>query len=438
MKSTKIATPILTVIATIGSAAFGAILDRILDMVLNTNKSVTIPICWWSIGAICVIITSLIMIVAKIIKMKQEYQKQKEQQSNELEKQKLELEQQKIKLEQKKAKINNLDIGDPSAKGNSYLLMALSQNIYAPLKYEMLRVAAEKYNNVLAGVILGSVYESGLQSNGKTLIEKDYNQAYNLYKKVNDYDPYGITDWTIGWLYENDLISDSKILCEEKRLKKALEYYNLSLKKRYPKAFNSIGKFNLYGLAGLSKDRPEAIANFKDASKLGDAYAAINCGHSEMKRYYEKGDTSCLDTAEHYFRTAEIFNSPEALLHLGIVSEERAKINNNSEKFLDDAKTYYVKASAYTGKYSATGFYKLGCLIRDNDKFKDDKEIIVALGKSQHTDLAVECFIRAYSMFEDFEQSQKLNGKYIDYFNDLKNSFCNAKNDFDYTDKTTA
>lgn len=170
-------------------------------------------------------------------------------------------------------------------KGTLYLLMALSQDTYEPLKIQLLNKAATEYNNILAAIILAGLYKSGLRNNENVILDKNHDAALDLYEKVNDYDTFGITDWLIGFSFENNQTSKSKEMTEDLRKKTAMQYYLRSAEKKFPKAENSIGKFYHYGWVTGQENETEAIGHFQKAAVSGDVYALMNCGHSEMKRY---------------------------------------------------------------------------------------------------------------------------------------------------------
>lgn len=83
--------------------------------------------------------------------------------------------------------------------GNLLFLLALSQDNYEPLKIQLLKKAAFEHKNVFAAVILAGIYKSGLIHNNITIVDKNHDAALELYEAVNSVDPYGITDWLIGY-----------------------------------------------------------------------------------------------------------------------------------------------------------------------------------------------------------------------------------------------
>ena len=83
----------------------------------------------------------------------------------------------------------NLELGDLRSEGNRYFLMALTQDLYKPLKIELLKHAAE-HNNVLAALFLGNIYSSGLSIKGKLVVEKDCDKAFKAYNSIRNFDKY--------------------------------------------------------------------------------------------------------------------------------------------------------------------------------------------------------------------------------------------------------
>ena len=395
-----------------------------LEEIFGTEYKCNIPLGHLIAGCI-VALFIIVTLYSKINENKSEAEKQ----INELE--------EKVALSEKTvAMSNNLDIGSPKAKGNSYLLMALSQNNYEPLKIEMLKKSAEDYHNVLAALILGSMYESGVECDGKTVLKKDRNKAYALYEKVNGYDDYGVTDWLLGFAYEKNRISAGKELpSDSERRAIAYKYYEASLNKGYPKAYNSLGKFYQYGWIDGTPDKVKATGNFAQAAELDDVYATLNCGHLQMKDYLSatKAEGTLLK-AEAYFKKASEFNNAEAWLFLGIVSEEKIELYKNDKdkdkyKYINDAVKYYKKSFEKTGsQYSAAGLYRLGLLINNYPQLKTNQSLAEALNADNASDLEIKCFSKAYIAFEKLIlEGNTLSGQYASCYNELSKSFKEIK-----------
>lgn len=302
--------------------------------------------------------------------------------------------------------------------------MSLRQPLFEPLKLSLLKKATED-NHVLSALILSNLYNSGIEYKNECVLKRDVEESAKIYLRIEPYDKYGVSDWMLGWYYENNSIDDAKLMTEEKRLEIAKDYYSKSAEKGYPKAFNSIGKFLYYGMGGLKIDHAEAIRNYKIAADKGDVYGIMNCGLASIKRYYQnKTDEASLEEAERYFSTAAMYNNSEGLLQLGIIYEiKMSKDANNLER----AKRYYIKAiSNVENQYSATAYYKLGKLINRNNSLSNDKEISDALGERQYDDLAIECIARAYRIYQTIKQNEdRLDYEYSKDFDELMKVFKN-------------
>lgn len=336
-------------------------------------------------------------------------------------------------LENENAKIANMNTLS-NDNGTLYLLMALSQDTYEPLKIKLLKKSATEYKNTLAAIILAGLYKSGLKNNENTILNKNLDAALELYEKVNDCDTFGITDWLIGFSYENNQTSKSKSMTEELRRKTAMQYYKKSAEKNFPKAENSIGKFYHYGWVTGQGNETEAIGHFQKAADAGDVYALMNCGHSEIKRYYNSKEIGSLYNAQKYYLKASDYDNSEAWLWMGIVSEERAKFENDREnELLIMARDYYIKSFLRTeNKFSATGLYRLGCLIQNHPKFEKDSCIVDALKAEDSDDLMIKCFSTAYSLFHTlYEQNRIQPDRYMKYYDSLKKSFRGIEGSFE-------
>ena len=315
----------------------------------------------------------------------------------------------------------NIEINE----GDRLFLMALSQDLNEPLKIGLLEKAAVEHNNILSALVLANLYNSGVEYGGKQLVLKNCEKAAEIYIKMSKYDPFGVCWWELGWFYENQLINDSKSLTNSERLKTAREYYEKSAEKGYAKAYNSLGKFTYYGYGGLDKSFTKAMEYYTKAANLGDIYAIMNCGLISMDRYYDDPSRiECLKEAEKYFIKAALFNNTEGLLQLGTIYEIRMIEDVN---YLNKSKEYYVKAIlTVENQSSATAYYKLGKLINNNPDLKKDDKISVALGYRRYQDLAIECFTRAYEIFQTLDLNHgRLDEKYREYYAELVNIFKN-------------
>ncbi len=283
--------------------------------------------------------------------------------------------------------------------------MAISQPMCKPLQIELLKQAVNN-RNVYAALLLGSIYQVGAKENGKVVIEKDLDKAIAVYRFIQDYDATGVSDWLIGWFYEKALFTEAQGLDENERLNIAKEYYLKSECKKYPKALNSLGKFCYYGWGGYRKDRLEALKFYKDAADGGDVFGCMNCGHTEMKFYYETGDREHLYNARKYFEMAAQYNNAEGWAQLGVTYEECDEFSI--------AKDCYIKCTMFgVNPYSATGYYRLGCLINNLKISNKDADVQKAVGCSNDANFSVECFKMAYEMYqESIRDGQSIFGLY--------------------------
>lgn len=184
------------------------------------------------------------------------------------------------KLEKRLSKDGDNVLSD-NEDGNNLLFMALTQDLAEPLRISLLEKSANKYNNILSALILGNIYEYGVEKDGIVLLNGDKEKAFEIYKSIEKFDDYGVSHWMIGWYYQNSFVAEAKKLGENKRLAKAREYFEISKKKGFPKAMNSLGNFIIYEHAGfnIKKDSGDMIAYYKAASEKGDNYATLNYGH---------------------------------------------------------------------------------------------------------------------------------------------------------------
>lgn len=310
-------------------------------------------------------------------------------------------------------------------EGDRLFLMALSQNLNEPLKIGLLEKAVIEHNNILSALVLANLHYSGIEHNGKQLLSQNREKAAEIYVRMKEFDPYGVCYWELGWLYENQLINAAKLLSRFECLSKAHEYYEKSAEKGYAKAYNSLGKFAFYGYGGATKSFTSAMEYYIKAASLGDIYAIMNCGHINMKRYYDNPNRKeSLEEAEKYFIKAALYNNSEGFLQLGIIHEIKM---TDDKKHLSKAKEYYIKAFiAVENQYGATAYYKLGKLINNNVDLIKDNDIIIALGDRRYQDLSIECFTRSYEIFQTLELNHgRLYGMYRECYMELIEIFKN-------------
>lgn len=386
------------------------IITLILTCVFNISHIVNVKI-GYIIGAFAVFLTFLFFLILNIIDKTKKINKKDET------------------IKELNLKISNLsDIKNKTGRdiGDRRFIMSLSQYISEPLKISLLEKAVNENNNVLAALVLANFYSSGIEHDKKYILQKNSEKAFEIYEFIKEYDDYGVSAWELGYAYENKQIESSIILSDSDRLQKAREYFEESAAKGYAKAYNSLGKFYYYGKGGLQKSFTDAMKNYSKAAELGDVYGIMNCGHISMKRYYETKENDCLEEAERYFNEAASYNNSEGLLHLGIIYE--IKSHNDSKNILR-AKEYYTKAVlSVKNQYSATAYYKLGKLLNNHPCLKNDSDVIDALKPIKYSDLSIECFTRAYQIFQNLDTSkERLDGQYSQCFNELIESFLAIK-----------
>lgn len=332
---------------------------------------------------------------------------------------------QKLRSENKKLstqlkEYNDIGIDNSQTKNNRLFLISLTQDLYEPLKIKLLECAA-KNNHVLSALYLGNIYSSGISEGKDIYIKKDSDKAFEIYKSIQQSDQYGVSDWMMGRLYEQNLITAAQGLSKNERLQKAESFYKSSAQKGFLKAENSLGKFYYYGW-GRSKDIVKASTCFLRASEGYDVYGTINCGHLEMKQYRRNGDPHHLESAKNYFEKAAEFDNNEAYVQLGMVYEEY----ENYEK----AKKCFLKALIGAKKqFNATSYYKLGCLINEHHIPENDSDIISLFKNQEVTDIAIECFKKSYELFQYcIINNIDVSGYYKQCYNQLVSSFKTLSN----------
>lgn len=141
-----------------------------------------------------------------------------------------------------------------------------------------------------------------------------------------------------------------------------------------------------------------------------------------------------LYNAQKYYLKASDYDNSEAWLWMGIVSEEQAKYEQDKEKeLLMMARDYYIKSFLRTeNKFSATGLYRLGCLIQNHSIFENDSTIVDALKAVDSDDLAIKCFSTAYTLFHTlYEENRIQPDRYMKYYDSLKKSFRGIEGGFE-------
>lgn len=326
-----------------------------------------------------------------------------------------------------KSKITNISTfgKEPNDdKGTRLMLMALCQKNTEPLKYKLLNESIYEYNNLMAAILLANAYKTGVKNNDHIIISPDVEKAYNIYVYIESFDILGISDWELGWIFENDIIELSHKMSESERKETACEYYKKSASKGFAKAYNSLGKFYYKGWGGLDYNYHEAEKNYSKAADLNDVYAIMNYGLLSMRRYYDHNQEKDLLEAEKYFKKAIQYDNSEGYLQLGIINEIRIE---QDTKYRQDAVYNYLKSiNTVENQYSATAYFKLGKLINKYVDLTKDKDIISTFDTINPENLSIECFKRSYDIFHRIEEENgRLDGDYIGYYDELKDHFYN-------------
>ena len=388
------------------------VIARIMTPLLNNTTAISI-----SLGHIVAFTIIMISIVVFFFMLFLDYKENCKNKADEQDKLIKELEKHIEEQEKIIAKNNTSE-----TNGDMLFLMSLSQNLYVPLKITLLKQAVNQHNNLMAALLLANLYSSGIEHEGRCVLKHDPEEAARIYESMCKYDAYGVCEWQLGWYYEKAIINAAKTLEEEERLKRAKTYYELSAAKGYAKAFNSLGNFTHYGWGGMSKNFPNAIGYYKQAANMGDIYGVMNCGLTCLTQYYkDNSQTDLLNQAQAYFETAAQYGDIEGILQLGMIYEIKS---TNDSCCLNIAKQHYLEAlKNVDNQYSATAYFKLGKMINRHDALQSDEEIITALGESRYKDKALECFTRAYEMYQKLdspvESGERLFGQYRECFNEL-------------------
>ena len=334
---------------------------------------------------------------------------------------------QSLESEFEKTKANTLGVETNNDEGTRLLLMALTQSSTEPLKYKYLEASAINNHNIFAALLLADVYKTGIKKKNHYIITPDRNKAFDIYRKVKDYDQLGIINWELGWIYEKNRVDSIKKMRDSDRKTIACKYYNESAKKGFVKAYNSLGKFFYYGLGGLEKDPHKAESYYQMAAQLGDVYAIMNCGLISMSTYNNKKDKDINDLkiAKAYFEKAVEYDNSEGYLQLGIVYENLKGIEPG---YLSKAKENYIKAiKSVENVFCASAYYRLGKLINKAPELKKDKEIIELLMIDEDASLSAECFRRSYDIFRQVEKAYGIDRIYKKDYEALKELFQSIK-----------
>lgn len=315
--------------------------------------------------------------------------------------------------------------------GNNYLFMALTQDPAEPLKVSLLEKSVHEYGNSMAAIILGSIYEYGVEKNGLILRHAELDKAKELYREFAERDMSGVCDWQLGWFAQKEAFRDSiELKRKDELLYEARKHYEQSMKKGFPKAKNSIANFMKNGWAGYDSenDHMTMIYYYTEASQQGDYYAALNSGHyyldqSKMKTNKEEKESMLVNARDRYELAAKM-NSPEGAIRVSMTELELYQITGIKDH-LDNAWKSMCDSVKYgENEFSAVGYCLLGNLLSRYPEFHNvDIYDLLKISKGTHK-VYVECYERAYAMFVKLiSQGKKLSNNSQSYFDLLTKSF---------------
>lgn len=309
-----------------------------------------------------------------------------------------------IKLaEQEKQKWNevrtNFNLASTKDKGEIIFRLAIGLDTYEPVKYKMLEEAATKYNHVLSAIYLGNLYHSGLMKGKRTIIEKNYEKAYELYIKATDFDTTGIALWRLGWMYELQQAPNAAKSKVENQIT-AFDYYKKSSKFHYPKAYNSLGKFQQFGLANLTENTVEAHYNYKIADEGGDIFATLNSAYIHAEK--ESSYSSAVDC----FSRAMAKDSPLAYLKFADFLVKNYNYFKEEYSHWDVLELYCKAIELTNGDISAKAYFNLGQVLKNNEtgfvKYKD--KIVKRLSLDLNDNIEKVCTLKACDILENLSQ----------------------------------
>lgn len=351
-----------------------------------------------------------------------------------------ELEETRLRLKEANAKIEDNIIKASQLlyderNGNNLLFMALTQDPAEPLKVSLLEKAASEHENSMAAIILGSIYEYGIEKNGLILQKGEIDKAIELYKRFAESDVSGVCDWQLGWFAQKEACLDSvgpnrkdELLCEARR------HYERSMQKGFPKAKNSIANFMKKGWAGFEpkRDQMKMISYYIEASQQGDYYAALNSGHYYLEQSKKETETeekvSMLENARERYAQAAKMNSPEGAVRVSMTELQLYQVTGVKEH-LNKAWVAMRNSVKYgENEFSAVGYCLLGNLLSRYPEFQGtDIFDFLEIDKGTHK-VYIECYNRAYAMFVELtSQGKKLSRNSQSYFDLLTKSFEDIK-----------
>lgn len=399
-------------------------LIEIMGMIFSAFLSVIISNCLLPLN-LSIFVGIIMLLVLIILFILDIYRKEKKRMNEEL----LNLKNDLKKVENENKILQNLPV--ESTRGNRFFLMAISQDLCNPLYTGILQKAVFEEHNVFAGYLLGNIYYSGLEHNGKEMIKCDYNMAAKVYKTINPNDEYGVSDWMLGWLYQLKMIEEAKNNTEENNLIIARKYYEMSQKKGYPKALNSLANLMINRRAGYDTGNEiEAISLYQAAAQLEDNYALLNCGH-----YYKNQRKNYIDALNCYMKSAE-FNCPEGCVNVGEVLEKLSPQDEGYNNEIIKACHYYIKCiklgefiptTNQKKKFVAKAYYKLGIIVNNMDTL--DEQTNSFFNNYVHRDICPYCFSEAYSILTSLIDFLPADGneEFYDIYSKLANMYHNPE-----------
>lgn len=313
--------------------------------------------------------------------------------------------------------------------GNDLLFMALTQHPAEPLKITMLEKATNEHNNLIAALILGNIYEYGVENDGHVLLKGDREKAFKIYNKICENDNYGVSDWMVGWYYQNNYVDDTKKLEEDERLERAKEFYENSKNKGFPKAKNSLGNFIKGSRVGYNYTRNIGlmIRYYSEADEQGDNYATLNYGHYYLEQFYSSKDIKSLEAASDLYEKTAKMKSPEGFVKLAIVNIEFFKSKNDIQ-YLNNAIENLINSFSYgTNQFAAAGYCILGTLMKQYPNVFKYDDVVKKIPSNRFNNPIIECYVIAYEIFLDLiAKGKTISEENKRYFKALSSAFQNA------------
>ena len=198
-----------------------------------------------------------------------------------------------------------------------------------------------------------------------------------LYEDIEEYDDSGRAAWALGEIYYKGE------LLQGKDLKRAKKYYNISSKKGYAKADNSLGNIcvDCFGSNPTNENIAKAIRFYKKAAEQRYTYAYINLGHMYGLYMHD------LKQAEDYYKMASEDNSQIAdyfLVKLYLFN--RSEFNEYTDDNLLESlwqMTKYRNNFKYTGKV----YEHIAQLLQQNRNNRSIQNKVAGYLETERTDI---------------------------------------------------